>query len=113
MPRTFTVNKEVYAKNFHEGDKWIPAIVKKVTGPLSYVVALAEWRRHVDYLRARYQDVEVPLEEPDDWVLMQGQGSSIMDTTTGLELSPPSQPHIPTRYSTRIRNHIDRYSPSR
>ena len=77
---------------------------------MSYCVTLAdgaEWRRHVDYLRARYQDVEVPLEEPDDWVLMQGQGSSTVDTTTGHDLSTPPQPHIPTRHSTRIRNPID------
>ena len=42
------------AKNFLDGDKWIPRVVVERKGPLSYTVQIwtgAQWRRHVDQLR--------------------------------------------------------------
>ena len=51
--RKFKDNDKLYAKNFREGPKWIPVVVSRVIGPLSYVVTTPdgmEWRRHVDHL---------------------------------------------------------------
>lgn len=50
----FYVGNQVLAKNFLDGDKWIPGVVVERTGPLSYIVQIqtgALWRRHVDQLR--------------------------------------------------------------
>ena len=48
------MGNQVLAKNFLDGDKWIPGVVVERTGPLSYIVQIrtgAQWRRHADQLR--------------------------------------------------------------
>ena len=40
--------------NLHPGDKWIPGTIIERTGPLSYLVQVAEgktWKCHIDHLR--------------------------------------------------------------
>ena len=72
--RKFIVGSLVYIKNFGTGSKWLPGVVVKVTGPVSYVVKLSDGReqkRHVDHMLARCgketeerhdtESVEVPL----------------------------------------------------
>ena len=54
--RTFQPDDMVYIRNFGQGEKWLPATVVNIQGPLSYVVKLAdgrEVRRHVDHVRTR------------------------------------------------------------
>ena len=55
--RQFRVDDNVYVKNLPANTpRWIPGIVRKVTGPLSYVVELLDGRtvrRHVDHVRKR------------------------------------------------------------
>ncbi len=88
---TFTVNDKLYmhAKNFHECDKWIPAIVKKVTGPLSCIHVRCN---HTGCVTCRLPQSALPgcwgaLEEPNDWVYWCKFPIPGMDTTaTGPEL---------------------------
>ena len=50
----FYVGNRVLAKNFLDGDKWVPGVIVERKGPLSYIVQIrtgAQWRRHVDQLR--------------------------------------------------------------
>ena len=57
-PRTFKIGDKLFAKNFH-GPQWIPVVVCKVSGPLSYHVKTEDeivLRRHVHHLRIRYSD---------------------------------------------------------
>ena len=60
--RTFDVGDNVYAEDFRaRGSRWIPGIVKKRTGPLSYIIELHDghlFRRHVDNVRKRVADTE-------------------------------------------------------
>lgn len=57
-PRTFNVNDSVFAKNYSQrGPNWIPAIVSKITGPVSYQLTASDGgliRRHIDQLRPRF-----------------------------------------------------------
>ena len=55
--RTFVEGDLVYAENFtSRNQKWMPGIIDKITGPLSYVMKLSDGvtiRRHVDHVKAR------------------------------------------------------------
>ncbi|KAI2646062.1 hypothetical protein H4Q32_027944 [Labeo rohita] len=54
--RSFEVGDSVYVRNYSGGPKWIPAVVKSCTGPLSYKTALGQGqtvKRHVDQMRTR------------------------------------------------------------
>ena len=50
----FSKGETVYAQNFGTGQKWMPAVVQEVTGPVSFPVKLQDShliRRHQDHLR--------------------------------------------------------------
>ncbi|KAJ8248044.1 hypothetical protein GJAV_G00237580 [Gymnothorax javanicus] len=66
--RSFQEGDAVITKNFSHGPKWIPGVITKITGPVSYKVMLGDGnivRRHVDQIRARpecngVRNLEVP-----------------------------------------------------
>ena len=52
--RELTVGQEVMARNYRDGDKWMPGTVVERKSPLSYTVQMESgtlWRRHIDQLR--------------------------------------------------------------
>ena len=52
--RQFVEGQRVLVRNYRAGPKWITAIVRQKSGPLSYVVQISpsiSWRRHVDQMR--------------------------------------------------------------
>ena len=93
--RTFVVGDTVYVKDFSTpSPTWIPGMVTKVTGPLSYHVELESGRtvrRHVDAVRRR--DVLVSAagdtsqDSTDDFYL-----PDLPPTGTHTATDPPSQP---------------------
>ena len=121
-PRTFKIGDKLFAKNFH-GTQWIPVVVCKVSGPLSYHVKTEDkivLPRHVDHLRIRYSDnPEQPEwnEESDDWILMPRQDapnphtqSNSNITSRSTTTNQPTPTPKPVRHSTRTRAPVDRYS---
>ena len=59
--KSFSKGDAVYAKNFGTGQKWFPAVVQEVTGPVSFLVKLEDGRlirRHQDHLRRRVSDAK-------------------------------------------------------
>ena len=68
-PRTFEEGDAVFAEDFTaSSEKWLPGVIQKVTGPLSYRIQLADGRvvrRHVDNVRARSHGKR---REPDNGV---------------------------------------------
>ena len=58
--RKFKEGDQVYAEDFSASDKkWIPGVVQKVTGPLSYHIQLHDGRviqRHIDNVKSRSTD---------------------------------------------------------
>ena len=52
--RSFRENQRVMVKNFRPGPKWVPGIIIKQLGPLSFLVRTSEdleWKRHLDHIR--------------------------------------------------------------
>lgn len=53
----FKMGDEVYIRNYSYGPKWLLAVIKNCTGPVSYSVAIGNGQNlhhHVDQIRARY-----------------------------------------------------------
>ena len=42
--RKLNVGDNVFVKNYHHGDKWLPGMIQKKTGPVSFVVKLTDGR---------------------------------------------------------------------
>ena len=88
-PRQFKVGQAVLAKNMRPGDAWIPGVIVKQSGPVSYQVDVGEgrvWKRHLDHLRAR----DLPDPEPDP----------INSQNTSMDLAAPAQPLAPRDLAT-------------
>ena len=65
----FMKGDTVYAQNFGTGQKWIPAVVQEVTGPVSFLVKFQDGRlirRHQDHLRRRVPNDESEKAVSDD-----------------------------------------------
>jgi len=66
--REFKAGDNVFVRNYHHGDKWLPGVLQKKTGPVSFHVLLTDGRErrcHQDQIRLRTVDVPVP-EKPLD-----------------------------------------------
>ena len=66
--RSFSVGEKVYVRNFLTGPKWLPGIIMDNTGPTSYRVKLDDdrvVRKHIDQMRIRYDNSELPTVVPD------------------------------------------------
>ena len=49
----FKIGQAVMARNFHPGKKWLPGVIEKHTGPLSYRVRLHagdSWDLNITYI---------------------------------------------------------------
>lgn len=58
---SFSKGETVYVQNFGTGQRWMPATIQEVTGPVSFLVKLRDGkliRRHQDHLRRRVADSE-------------------------------------------------------
>lgn len=116
-PRRFKEGDTVYAKGFNRQDQWIPAVITKVSGPLSYHLRTTtgvDIRRHIDHLQGRSGTGDSSTSpESDDWMLIP---SSCQDRTatrqSPIPVPNPIPSALPTRRSTRTRAPIDRFTPS-
>ena len=77
--RSLEAGQPVMVKNMRPGDNWIPGVVLKQSGPVSFLVDVGEgrtWRRHLDHLKVRDLPEPVaesaPVEVPDDAVVEPG-----------------------------------------
>ena len=64
--RQFSVGQPVMVRNLRPGPTWIPGIIVKQSGPLSYIVSVLDgmrWKQHVDHLRER---VQLPPTDPQE-----------------------------------------------
>ena len=125
--RNFIIGDTVFAEDFTaSSEKWLPGVVQKVTGPLSYQIELSNGqivRRHIDSIRARV--VSNDQAEVDDnsettagnfeWELTPDlstenpetvSNSSTPDTESSI-VQPDSEP--PVRRSTRNRQPPSRF----
>ena len=128
--REFSHGQEVWARNFRHGPKWMPGVVQKCKGSLSYSIIVASgiiWNRHVDHLRRHQALVDIP-ENPEldadvfvdlPSISSQRENEHVAEHVPATVCNPPApQVNLPgtcepahSRYPTR--NHRPtRYSPS-
>ncbi|XP_011405635.1 PREDICTED: uncharacterized protein LOC105313694 [Amphimedon queenslandica] len=118
--RQFKLGEKVLVRNYN-GPKWITGKIVRITGPISYQVETENglMRRHVDQLRRQYfeentdsNDNDIVSDDDDDWI---GHDQFSHNPPAPEASAPPAQADrpVPTRYSSRSRPPIDRYSPSR
>ena len=67
--RNFETGENVFVRNYHHGDKWLPGVIEQKTGPVSYRVKLTNGktrRCHQDQVRKRSVEVsQDSSREPD------------------------------------------------
>lgn len=64
--RSMSVGQPVMVRNMRAGDNWIPGVIVKQLGPVSFLVDIGEgrvWKRHVDHLKVRELPEPTALEE--------------------------------------------------
>ena len=81
VTRKFVVGEVVMARNYARGDKWIPGVVEKVTGPVSYHVKVEGGviRRHIDQVIGRAEKPSIVGQE--------GQSETVLVESTLPEFS--------------------------
>ena len=92
--RKFTVNDHVLVRNLPSSNpKWLPGVIVKVTGPLSYVVRLSDERivhKHVDHIIRRNSSSITPVDADDLAVSDSGvPPTPDEDTSANPEPQPP------------------------
>ena len=130
--RSFVKGKKVYVRNFGQGQLWLPGVIEKPTGPVSYLVHMGggEFRRcHQDQLRPRFTETTEQLEDEDSSVVpprMKDTQSESENVTpepiaevenSGQERPLPiveSESSEPSQPRSRVRNRKppDRFDPS-
>ena len=115
-------------RNLHPtGPKWIPGIIMKQTGPLSYIVQVEhglEWKRHIDHLRDYIKDTSLESQtslrqlesDIDDFAIPRSEEST-REVFEGNNETPEANQTTETipevesscRYPTRVHNAPDRY----
>ena len=77
--KNFQEGDAVFARNYGSGNSWLPAIVEKITGPVSLTVRVKQsgilWRRHLDQVQ---RDSTAPVDSSDN--LKQFQNDPTKDT---------------------------------
>ena len=108
--REFKCGDLVHVRNFSQGPMWIPGVVIRVRGPVSYTVELAngeQKRRYVDHLRPRVENVE---ESVPDWADAIPSEAAVLQPAIdepGGDDSVPAPPML--RRSSRIRQAPERF----
>ena len=63
-PRQFEVGDLVWVRNFREGKRWFPAIIKEQIGNVMYKVLIEgqdmTWRRHANQMKSRLAPWSIP-----------------------------------------------------
>jgi len=111
------VGQPVMVKNMRPGDNWIPEVILKYLGPVSFLVDIREgrtWKRHTDHLKILaelvHEAILVPeptLMEPN--IVASAPVTSDMKEVPACEkqtvLAPASDSPKPIAVSTLTRTH--------
>ena len=113
------MGEKVYVKNFPtKNPRWIPGIIVKVTGPLSYQVELrhrARVRHHVDNVRRREEkELHPPMllgpELLNESEAVETAENKTENSDTGNSAEPQaSEQNTAPHHSNRARNPPERY----
>ena len=123
------VGEKVFVRNYrHGGEKWLPGVVQKKTGPVSFLVKLSDgrFRRcHQDQVRKRYVQLTQHPSVEFDLSIPPAEGPTVVEesnTSSPTGIEPESEARssesasIPIAdkkdYPKRIRNPVVRFEPT-
>ena len=101
--RKFNVGDKVFAENFSgTGTRWMPGIIVKITGPLSYLIELDMGKtvhRHMDNVKKRHNSLDLDETTSTSSEQPTNVDISLADTTVNLDQrveqsSPVSSPTV-------------------
>ena len=121
----FMQGQAVYARNFREGERWIPGYIVEVTGPVSYNIELEDgrnWKRHQDHIRSRlvvsndlsdipFPDTTLSGTPPESFPILP-ESPPMNSTSTPVESESQLQPSVSEqsrRYPVRERRAPERF----
>ncbi|KAI3360353.1 hypothetical protein L3Q82_014654, partial [Scortum barcoo] len=91
--RRFTPGDKVFIRNYSYGPKWIPGVVKRSLGPVSYTVIIGSGqvvKRNVDQERARLADTAPSSESENDLELVWDTDKETVGPVTSKQEEPPA-----------------------
>ena len=114
--RQFTIGDLVWARNFREGKRWVPGIIKESLGNVMYKVLIEgqdmTWRRHANQLKTRLAAWSIP--DSVQPTSQQSNDSQPPATNTPVTSSADPLPikTVPLRRSSRVPKPRTPWSPS-
>ena len=110
--RKFEVNQKVHVRNLRPtGPKWIPGMILKQTGPLSFIVQVEHglvWKRHVDHLR--HAEPTIPTSSSSPSSITDDTDDNTFISPTSHDSAQDTDDVNSTRtYPTRTRHPPDRF----
>ena len=89
----------MFARNYHHGDRWLPGVIQKKTGPVSFLVKLNDGRMrrcHQDQLRKHTVELSQELQtESNDTVppvvIRESPSATASESSTAAEVTPAEQ----------------------
>ena len=96
--RRFGVGDDVFVRNYHRGNKWIPGVIQQKTGPVSYRVKLANGtirRCHQDQVRKRSVEVLPPQDSSQEPELPDFEETSMPTESSNRETTESSTNGVP------------------
>ena len=97
---TFSSGDFIYIRNFGNGPKWVPGVIRSPRDSVSYEVALEDgrsFRRHVDHIRIRWNNTDT---EPTS-------SAPVVLTDTVLQPLTESSLHFPCIITPDLSNRSD------
>ena len=110
--RNLLIGDKLFAGNFRRGKPWLPGVVIRRAGPLSFMAEVTDGRllrRHLNHLRDRIGEAPPEKQEPEDWEYFEPLGR-LPDREPHSVF--PEPPNSVWRYPSRIHRQPDRYDPS-
>ena len=119
-PRELERGQAVMARNFRPGPEWVPGVVEKKTGPLSYLVKVGGgqvWKRHVDHLRKLSASQESNNGDPEDPLVIPSttdvDSRTPMEEDTGGGTAPDQPDHLADNTESRRYPGREHHAPER
>ncbi|XP_055859221.1 uncharacterized protein LOC129921427 [Episyrphus balteatus] len=137
----FSINQQVFVRQYLPKKKWVPAVVKKLLGRRMYLVETdtGMWRRHQNQTKPRFEKIDVsssdhlvisPQNKPRN-VLVNAEGTSTQQThqqatagdvdieiypetsppTVEFDATPPTDPTPSTSQHPNLFDNIPAYEP--
>ena len=99
-PHMFEVSQSDIARNLGSGSKWMPGVVNRIQGPLSYVIEMdtgVQWKLHMDHILPAGSSKDTPVEYLDrnDWSdFLAPQDPTAPEVTPESTQKPPWKMHF-------------------